>query len=56
MALQNRFKIRIQSEAFRQISELVPSWHDFLERFTAEDGLDELGGCSGCQMVGSTNA
>lgn len=29
----------------------IPSWHDFLEQFTPEDGLDEMAGCSGCNMT-----
>jgi hypothetical protein len=30
----------------------MPDWHDFLELFTAEDGLDELhGGCGGCEAL-----
>ena len=41
-----------QQQAFAN-GELIPSWHDFLEQFTAEDALDELPGCGGCQHTGS---
>ena len=29
----------------------IPSWHDFLEQFTPEDAVEEIAGCSGCNMV-----
>ena len=28
--------------------EEIPDWHDFLEQFTPEDGMDEVSPCHGC--------
>lgn len=28
--------------------EEIPDWHDFLEQFTPEDGLEDLSPCNGC--------
>jgi len=28
--------------------EEIPDWHDFLEQFTPEDGLEDVSPCHGC--------